>query len=193
MSYTIKILHSIPGRIRLSIPALSRISQPSAIKGVLQSIRGIDEVRVEPIIKTVLIKYDAKKRRVTDILQYLTMFFPQSNQEPSMQLFSKREGIKKDIWRSILSGSLLLIAFLRKNIKAHPDMFDYLAVISTSYTVLSHGENKLRHPDVLTGLISIVSLGSHNILQLALATWIVNLVEVFNDIRRSSQVNPAAV
>lgn len=150
-------------------------------------------MRVEPIIKTVLIKYDAKKRRVTDILQYLTMFFPQSNQEPSMQLFSTREGIKKDIWRSILSGSLLLIAFLRKNIKAHPDMFDYLAVISTSYTVLSHGENKLRHPDVLTGLISIVSLGSHNILQLALATWIVNLVEVFNDIRRSSQVNPAAV
>jgi hypothetical protein len=159
----------------------------------LQSIRGIDEVRVEPIIKTVLIKYDAKKRRVTDILQYLTMFFPQSNQEPSMQLFSTREGIKKDIWRSILSGSLLLIAFLRKNIKAHPDMFDYLAVISTSYTVLSHGENKLRHPDVLTGLISIVSLGSHNILQLALATWIVNLVEVFNDIRRSSQINPATV
>jgi len=159
----------------------------------LQSIKGIDEVRVEPIIKTVLIKYDATKRRVTDILQYLTMFFPQSNQEPSMQLFSTREGIKKDIWRSILSGSLLLIAFLRKNIKAHPDMFDYLAVISTSYTVLSHGENKLRHPDVLTGLISIVSLGSHNILQLALATWIVNLVEVFNDIRRSSQINPAAV
>ena len=159
----------------------------------MQSISGIKEVRVEPIIKTVLIKYDAKKRRVTDILQYLTMFFPQSNQEPSMQLFSTREGIKKDIWRSILSGSLLLIAFLRKNIKAHPDMFDYLAVISTSYTVLSHGENKLRHPDVLTGLISIVSLGSHNILQLALATWIVNLVEVFNDIRRSSQVNPAAV
>lgn len=150
-------------------------------------------MRVEPIIKTVLIKYDATKRRVTDILQYLTMFFPQSNQEPSMQLFSTREGIKKDIWRSILSGSLLLIAFLRKNIKAHPDMFDYLAVISTSYTVLSHGENKLRHPDVLTGLISIVSLGSHNILQLALATWIVNLVEVFNDIRRSSQINPAAV
>lgn len=159
----------------------------------MQSISGIKEVRVEPIIKTVLIKYDAKKRRVTDILQYLTMFFPQSNQEPSMQLFSTREGIKKDIWRSILSGSLLLIAFLRKNIKAHPDMFDYLAVISTSYTVLSHGENKLRHPDVLTGLISIVSLGSHNILQLALATWIVNLVEVFNDIRRSSQINPAAV
>lgn len=159
----------------------------------MQSISGIKEVRVEPIIKTVLIKYDATKRRVTDILQYLTMFFPQANQEPSMQLFSTREGIKKDIWRSILSGSLLLIAFLRKNIKAHPDMFDYLAVISTSYTVLSHGENKLRHPDVLTGLISIVSLGSHNILQLALATWIVNLVEVFNDIRRSSQINPAAV
>ena len=193
MSYTIKILHSIPGRIRLSIPALARISQPSAIKGVLQSIKGIEEVRVEPIIKTILIYYDTTKRRVTDILQYLTMFFPQTNQEPSLQLFSTREGIKKDIWRSILSGSLLLIALLRKNIKAHPDMFDYLAVISTSYTVLSHGENKLRHPDVLTGLISIVSLGSHNILQLALATWIVNLVEVFNDIRRSSQVNLAAV
>ena len=159
----------------------------------MQSIKGIEEVRVEPIIKTILIYYDTTKRRVTDILQYLTMFFPQTNQEPSLQLFSTREGIKKDIWRSILSGSLLLIALLRKNIKTHPDMFDYLAVISTSYTVLSHGENKLRHPDVLTGLISIVSLGSHNILQLALATWIVNFVEVFNDIRRSSQVNLTAV
>ncbi|WP_455662816.1 HMA2 domain-containing protein [Pradoshia sp.] len=193
MSYTIKILHSIPGRIRLSIPALSRISQPSAIKGVLLSISGIKEVRVEPLIKTILIYYDTTKRHVTDILNYLTMFFPPTNAESSMQLFSTEEGIKKDIWRSILSGSLLLIAFLRKNIKTHPDMFDYLAVFSTSYTVLSHGENRLRHPDVLTGLISIVSLGSHNILQLALATWIVNLVEVFNDIRRSSQINPTTV
>ena len=189
MHYTIKILHSIPGRIRLSIPGLAKNNQPIAIKRILQSITGIQEVRVEPIIKTILITYDTSKRHVRDILYYLTVLFSEKKEEPSLQLFSTREGIKKDIWRSIISGSLLLIAFLRKNVKAHPDMFDYLAVISTSYTVLSHGENKLRHPDVLTGLISIVSLGSHNILQLALATWIVNLVEVFNDLRRSSQVN----
>ena len=193
MSYTIRILHSIPGRIRLSIPGLSKNNQPSAIKDILQSIRGIEEVRVEPIIKTILIQYDASKRHVKDILNYLTMIFSQNHEDTSMQLFSTREEMKKDIWRSIISGSLLLIAFLRKKVKTHPDIFDYLAVISTSYTVLSHGENRLRHPDVITGLISIVSLGSHNILQLALATWIVNLVEIFNDIRRSSQVNTAIV
>lgn len=193
MSYTIKILHSIPGRIRLSIPVLSRISRPSAIKEVLQSISGIEDVRIEPIINTLLIQYDSTKRHVKDILSYLTIVFPQTYEETSFPLFSTREGIKKDIWRSVLSGSLLLIAFLGKNNKKHPSFFDYLAVFSTSYTVLSHGENKLRHPDVITGLISIVSLGSHNILQLAFATWIVNLVEVFNDIRRSSQVNLTAV
>ena len=172
---------------------MSRNNQPIAIKRILQSITGIQEVRVEPIIKTILINYDTSKRHVKDILYYLTALFSDKKEEPSPHLFSTREGIRKDIWRSIISGSLLLIAFLRKNVKAHPDMFDYLAVISTSYTVLSHGENKLRHPDVITGLISIVSLGSHNILQLALATWIVNLIEVFNDIRRSSKVNAALV
>ena len=72
---------------------------------------------------------------------------------------------------------------MRRNGRLGPDLFDYLVVISTSYTVLSHGENRLSHPDVLTGIVSMASLGAQNIISVSLMAWFVNLIEVLIELR----------
>lgn len=154
---------------------------------MLESIRGIQTVRIEPIIQSMVIHFDINEINHKHVLRYIGLFFQQAQIELWGRMPSKEE-IKKDIFRSLISGVLLLAAFLRKNVKHRPDAFDYLVVISTSYTVLSHGENNLTHPDVITGIISMLSLGVHYILQVAAVTWIVNLIEILNDMRKSKQL-----
>ena len=187
MNFKYKIIHSIPGRIRLKIPALANTKEHSVIEEMFTSIKGVQQVRIEPIIQSMIIHYNVKELQGCQVLRYVSLFIPQV-QDESLQLFSPKSHLNADLYRSIFTGVLLFIAFLRKNVISRPDAFDYLVVISTSYTVLSHGENKLRHPDVMTGLISMLSLGPQNILQVAMVTWAVNLIEVFNDMRRSKQL-----
>ncbi|MGN1400797.1 MAG: HMA2 domain-containing protein [Bacillus sp. (in: firmicutes)] len=186
MNSTYKIVHSIPGRIRLIIPSLSSTNEHSTIEKLFLSVTGINRVRIEPIIQSMVIEYDPLRTDLSHLLEFVVLFSPRV-QETQVPLFSPKGDLQKDLLRSVVTGILLLIAFLRKTVKHRPDAFDYLVVISTSYTVLSHGENKLRHPDVITGLISMLSLGSQNILQVAMVTWAVNMIEVFNDLRRTSQ------
>ncbi len=169
------------------IPALANTKEYSAIEEMFESIRGIDSVRIEPIIRSIVIQYNSSELTHKHVLRYISLFFQQTNIDPYREI-PERENLRKDLFRSLVSGCLLLAAFLRGNIGGRPDAFDYLVVISTSYTVLSHGENKLSHPDVITGIISMLSLGAQNILQVAAVTWIVNLIEVFNDLRRSKQL-----
>ncbi|MGM9928918.1 MAG: hypothetical protein ACI35P_13305 [Bacillus sp. (in: firmicutes)] len=168
----------------MNIPDLANTSEYKIIGEMFQSIKGIVHVRIEPIIQGMIIHYDIQEVQAKDIIRYVSLLFPQL-QDDSLQLFSKKKHLKADLSRSLFTGVLLLIAFLRKRVIHRPDAFDYLVFISTSYTVLAHGENKLRHPDVMTGLISMLSLGPQNILQVAMVTWAVNLIEVFNDMRRS--------
>lgn len=171
--------------MRLSVPALAVTTEHSAIKEMFESIRGIVNVRIEPIVQSLVINYDQHILNSKNVLRYVGLFFQSFDGTNPMMLGSKKK-IAADLLRSFISGALLIAAFLRKHTKRRPDAFDYLVVISTSYTVLSHGENKLSHPDVITGIISMLSLGAENILQVAMVTWVVNLLEVFNDMRRSS-------
>lgn len=154
---------------------------------MFESIKGISQVRIEPIIHTMVIHYDKNELNHKHVLRYVSLFFQQFHLE-SRPIMPKRDDLRSELIRSFVSGVLLLATFLRKNVPHRPDLFDYLVVISTSYTVLSHGENKLSHPDIITGIFSMVSLGTQNILQVAFFTWIVNLIEVFNDLRRSKQL-----
>lgn len=169
----------------MSVPALAAVAEHSAIKEMFESIRGIVQVRIEPVIQSLIIHYNNQILTSKHVLRYVSLFF-QGFVESKVQTPGSTKKTAADLLRSFISGALLLAAFLRKHGKRRPDAFDYLVVISTSYTVLSHGENKLSHPDVLTGIISMLSLGAENILQVAMVTWIVNLLEVFSDMRRSS-------
>ena len=67
----------------------------------------------------------------------------------------------------------------------------YSAVIATGYAVLSHGtNNKLRHPDILIGILSLGSLGPANVLHGAMVTWAVNVLELLHEMRDNKIVYP---
>ena len=102
-------------------------------------------------------------------------------------IYSK-QGLRKAIIRSAMTGLLLLVALIKKRFINQMDVFDYLVVISTAYTVLSHGEeDQYKHPDILTGIISLFSLGASNLLHVCIVTWAVNVLEILHDIKWANQ------
>jgi hypothetical protein len=184
-----RIAHSIPGRLRLIIPALSDKKDYLSIEHMFSALNGIERVRIEPIIQSMVIEYEPNVVGRNVILRYISLFFRQAQFDPLDRIMAHvRPDIRKDLFRSLCTGVLIFIAYVRKGISPRPDIFDYVAVISTAYTVLSHGENKIRHPDVLTGMVSMFSLGANNILQVAIVTWAVNVLEIFTDMRRSQRL-----
>lgn len=185
MYFKYKVVHSIPGRVRLHIPILRQMDEYASITELFESIKGVRSVKIEPIIQTMLIEYDPQEINKRVVLRNVGLFFNQISEDIGFMMDPKGN-FRGDLLKSFVSGALLLVAFLRKNGSMRPDVFDYLVVISTSYTVLSHGENRLGHPDVLTGIISMVSLGAQNILKISFVTWLVNLIEVLSDIMKEN-------
>jgi hypothetical protein len=179
------IAHDIPGRIRLIIPALGERKDHKFIEDLFSSMKGIVSVRIEPLIHSMMLVYDAQTLKKNVLLKYISIFFKQIRYDPLDDLMVHvKPTVRRDLFRSILSGGLLLLAYARKTAGPRPDMLDYIATVSTAYTVLSHGTNKLRHPDVIAGIISMFSLGTNNILQVSAITWVVNLFEIFHDMTR---------
>ena len=185
MYFRHKIRYHIPGRMRLYVPALQHMDESKAVCELFESIKGIRHVRIEPLIGAMIVEYDPAFMSKKQLLRNIGLFFHQLSDDFRV-LQSQSGNVRKDLMKSMMTGILLLIAFIRKVNNPMPDLFDYLVVISTSYTVLTHGENKINHPDVLTGIVSMASLGSQKILQVSLLTWIVNLIEVINEIRTGS-------
>jgi hypothetical protein len=186
MDATFYIAHDIPGRIRLIIPDLGERKDHQSIEKLFSSLKGIAGVRIEPLIHSMLLEYDVHTVKRNVLLKYISIFFKQIRYDPFDDLMIHvKPTVRRDLFRSVLSGVLLLIAYSRKTSSPRPDMLDYLATVSTAYTVLSHGTNKLRHPDVIAGIISMFSLGTNNILQISAITWFVNLLEIFHDMNRS--------
>jgi hypothetical protein len=180
------IVHEIPGRIRLIIPALGERKDYKSIEKMFSSLNGIVGVRIEPLIHSMMVEYNAQMLSRNVLLNYISIFFKQIRYDPLDDLMVHvKPTVRRDLFRSLLSGVLLLIAYSRKTSGPRPDLLDYLVTVSTAYTVLSHGTNKLRHPDVITGIISMFSLGTNNILQVSAITWVVNLFEIFHDMSRS--------
>ena len=53
------LLHDIPGRLRLHIPALENLNDEE-IQSLFSSLKGIEQVRIEPIIQTMMIQYNIR-------------------------------------------------------------------------------------------------------------------------------------
>jgi hypothetical protein len=178
--------HDIPGRLRIIIPTLGDKRDYPKIEHMFSSLKGISKVRIEPLINSMLIEYQSTIVNRNEVLEYIFLFFNQTDFNPLNNIIGPvTPTVRKDMFRSIISGLLILVAYTRRTINKRPDSLDYAVVISTAYTVLSHGKNKLRHPDVITGIVSMLSLGTKNILHVTLVTWAVNLLEIFHDIKRS--------
>lgn len=158
------------------------------IEAFYSAVTGIEKVKIEPIIRTMVIMYNTEKISKAEIFQYITLFFQKRTWDPVQSIVHSTPGIRKAIIRSVVTGLLLLGAVIKKRYTSKIDVFDYLVVISTAHTVLSHGEeDRFKHPDILTGIISLFSLGVSNLLHVCIVTWAVNVLEILHDIKRTNQ------
>jgi hypothetical protein len=164
-------------------------SSVKEIEALYSTVTGIENVKIEPIIKTMVISYNTEKISKEKILQYISLFFQGKTWDPVQPIMSHSTlGIRKAIIRSVITGLLLLGAVIKKRYTSKIDVFDYLVVISTAHTVLSHGgEDRFKHPDILTGIISLFSLGANNLLNVCMVTWAVNVLEILHDIKKTNQ------
>jgi hypothetical protein len=179
------ILHDIPGRLRLQIPSLRDRMNFKEIEQLFSSLKGVSFVRIQPLIHTMLIEYESISISRNIICRYVSIFFQQTRLDPLDDIMIHMHPATRSDWlRALFSGGLLLLAGIRKSSFHKPDILVYGAVAATGYTVLSHGTiNKIRHPDVLTGILSLLSLGSSNMLYVAMITWIVNVLELLHETR----------
>ncbi|MEH7584965.1 HMA2 domain-containing protein, partial [Priestia megaterium] len=177
------ILHDIPGRIRFHIPALRDKKNHVEIEHMFSALKGITSVRIEPTIQTMLIYYDVSQLSRNTIFRYVSIFFQQTRLDPLDDIMIQMDPATRNDWlRTLFSGGLLLLAGIRKSSFHKPDALVYGAVVATGYTVLSHGtSNKMRHPDILTGIVTMLSLGPSNMLYVAMITWIVNVLELLHE------------
>ena len=186
------ILHDIPGRLRVHIPALKRNQDYEEIQTVFSSLRGIQDVRIQPIIQTMLIQYKSDEISRNLLLRCVSLFFRQQPYNPLNNLMVHvKPKIRGALLRSLVAGGLLLFAYIQNVSFKQPTVLAYSAVIATGYAVLSHGtNNKLRHPDILTGILSLGSLGPANMLHGAMVTWAVNVLELLHEMRDEKNVYP---
>jgi hypothetical protein len=181
------LLHDIPGRLRLHIPALKENQNYEEIKTIFSSLKGIQHVRIQPLIQTMLIQYKLDEISRNHLLRCVSFCFQHKPFNPLGSLMSHvKPNVRRGLFRSLIAGSLLLVAYFQKSSFQHPTALTYCAVIATGYAVLSHGtKNKLQHPDILTGILSLGSLGPANILHGALVTWAVNVLELLHELREN--------
>jgi hypothetical protein len=178
------LLHDIPGRLRLHIPAMESQNYEK-IQSIFSSLKGIQHVRIQPIIQTMLIQYKSDEISRNHLLRCVSLFFHQQPFHPLDSFMGHvKPSVRRGLFRSLIAGGLLLVAYLQKSSFTQPTALTYCAVIATGYAVLSHGtKNKLHHPDILTGILSLGSLGPANILHGAFVTWTVNVLELLHEMQ----------
>ena len=71
------ILHDIPGRLRVHIPSLRKIQDYEEIQTMFSSLKGIQDVRIQPIIQTIIIQYKSDEISRNQMLRCMSLFFRQ--------------------------------------------------------------------------------------------------------------------
>lgn len=71
-----RVIHSIPGRLRLNVPLLKRLSKEhqhatKLLSALLKQVDGIEDVTANQISASILFHYDSQKISVEDILSFL--------------------------------------------------------------------------------------------------------------------------
>lgn len=152
-------------------------------------------VNIEPITQSMLILYKPDEISKEDVLRYVSVVFSQRPFCIKNSLMTHvQPNVRKGLFRSFIAGGLLLLAYFQRKSFTQPTVLVYSAVIATGYAVLTHGtSNKLRHPDILIGILSLGSLGPGNVLHGAMVTWAVNVLELLHDMREDQRGIPVTI
>lgn len=125
-----RVVHSIPGRLRLHSPLLkrARLENKEWVTLVSELINipdGIDEVKTSVTTGSILLQYDSKKLTETEIVSFissLTKIF-QTHRQEFERLFEEHPSVIKDRLRSWLQNALSHRLHLDEQLRIPTDVF----------------------------------------------------------------------
>lgn len=183
------ILHEIPGRIRVYYETLVFSEKNRRrIQGNLAQKKGILSFRVEPRITTLTVRYDPAVLDLNEVVRTLLVFQLYNDGEYISRTYVQgQKSFEREVQRSAISGILLAASFGLKLVGYPNVLLDTFATVFTGYTILSHGDRRkgrFHHPDVLTAFITSFTLGPKKMTEVALTSWVINLLELINDYQK---------
>ncbi|KRL01638.1 HMA2 domain-containing protein [Liquorilactobacillus capillatus] len=183
------ILHEIPGRIRVYYETLV-FSEKNCrrIQTSLSQKEGIIDFRIEPRITTLTVRYDPEILELNEVVRTLLVFQLYNDGEHISKTYVQgQKSFEREVQRSATSGILLATSFGLKLLGYPNVLIDTFATVFTGYTILSHGDRRkgrIHHPDILTAFITSFTLGPKKMTEVALTSWVINVLELINDYQK---------
>jgi hypothetical protein len=176
------LVHSLPGRIRF----MARHRQAPSVRNLgpgLAELPGVEQVRINPVINSLLIHYDPKQTDQAAILTYMA----DGTAGNAGGFRNKSVHGADDMFWSVLAGGMLLLSYFGR-IHCPPNDYrkkylDYLAAVAIGYSVMNHTGfrqygNRTQHLDTLAGLISMFAIKGENAFLGMFVTWLFNFIEI---------------
>lgn len=173
----LRIIHQIPGRIRLKMNILPEDSKK--MENTVSGHPGIYEVKISPVTRTLLLRFEPRTISQEELIIRAAVFLSLENDFCPIKIYSDIE-VKEPSNMAFLSGffviSALGIKLFKRFSKIHP-MLDWIAGISTAYSILDHGHRELKErgnfdPEVLSVLYLLMAFVQGNHLSASLFTWV---------------------
>ena len=94
---------------------------------LFSSLKGIEQVRIEPIIQTMMIQYNSDEISRNHLLRCVSLFFHQQPFNPLDRFMGHvKPNVRRGLFRSLIAGGLLLVAYLAKIIFYTTNCFNLL-------------------------------------------------------------------
>jgi hypothetical protein len=172
-----RIVHQIPGRIRIKMNILPKDNQK--MEKTVRRHPGILEVKITPITRSLLLRFESETISQEELIIRAAVYLSLENDFSPVKIYSDIE-VKELSNMAFLSGffvvSALGIKLFKRFNKIH-SMLDWIAGISTAYSILDHGHRELKErgnfdPEVLSVLYLLMAFVQGNHISASLFTWV---------------------
>jgi len=173
----LRIVHQLPGRIRLKMNILPQDS--SKMEKTVSSHPGIIEVKISSHTRSLLLRYESEIISQEELIIRAAVFLSLENNFCPVRIYSDIE-VKELSNMAFLSGFFIVgalgIKLFRRFSRIH-QLLDWIAGVSTAYSILDHGHRELKErgnfdPEVLSVVYLLMAFIQGNHLPASLFTWV---------------------
>jgi len=173
----LRIVHQLPGRIRLKMTMLPQ--DTALMEKTVSSHPGILEVKVSEPTRSLLLRYEPENISQEELIIRAAIYLSMENDFCPIRIYSDID-VKELSNISFLSGFFIVSALgikLFRRFSRIQQMLDWIAGISTAYSILDHGHRELKErgnfdPEVLSVLYLLMAFVQGNHLSASLFTWV---------------------
>jgi len=176
-NHYIKIIHSLPGRVRLKLP-----ETPKDVKAMQKTVKGhpgIFEIAYSKHTNSVLLKFDTNETSQEELIIRVAVFLSLENNLQPLRVYSDVD-VSEISEAAFLSGFFILISLVSRVfpqfIKIR-NVIDWIAGIGTAYSIFDHGFEEYKErgnfdPEVLSVIYLLTSFSQGKFLPATFFTWI---------------------